>query len=318
MPSLVPLLKPLFRISQDYVQLSARRPVRLKDQTQGDYGAHDHEFAELCIIWGGTGLHITSDGARPLQRGSMIVMMPGQVHAFDQTRNMVTTNIYYLSEWLVENTRFFADSGAIIPLFLAECLYRQPTWQQRVPQFELNTRELRGVRRDLLELMAELEQPSPSLFFLRATFFRLLYRFAKAFERTPDHAAIQTPPTDVERLLSSVEIALSQRREFSVDDAAHDAGISRRHASRRFRQHVGMSLARYYQRRRIHLACNLLLDSAHSVTDVAHELNFSDGAHFCRAFAAERGMSPREFRKVFVNEGDGQNPSPSKQSREIV
>jgi AraC-like DNA-binding protein len=147
--------------------------------------------------------------------------------------------------------------------------------------------------------MAELKQLTPSLFFLRATFLRLLFRFAKAFERSPHHV-IQHPPADVARMLEAVEISLAQRREFEVDDAATEAGISQRHASRRFRQHVGMSIAQYYQRRRIHLACNLLLDGARSITDIAHELNFADGAHFSRTFVSERGMSPREFRKVFV------------------
>lgn len=299
-------MKPLFRISQDYdcVRLSARRPVRLSDVGQGDYAPHDHEFAELVVVRDGTALHRTADGVRPLRRGSVVVIMPGQVHAFEKTRNLLTTNIYYLSEWLVQNTLLFADAsaGAIVPLFLAHALYGQPAYRG-VAQFDLATRELRAVRRDMLELMAEIDRPAPSLFFLRATFLRILYRFAAAFERTEGELA-GAQPADVARLLASVEVALAQRREFVVALAVRDAGLSPRHASRRFSACVGMSLARYYQRRRIHLACNLLLDSRRSVTEVAHELNFADGPHFSRAFLTERGMTPREYRQVFVSEGD--------------
>jgi AraC-like DNA-binding protein len=295
----MPAFASRFRISQADVHLSSREPVRVQHcASQSDFPPHDHEFAELCLIWSGRGWHRTAEGLRPLRPGSMIVMMPGQVHAFERNRRLHSTNIYYLSEWILGDLRSFSDSGAVLPLFLFQSLFRRPAWEA-VPLFQLNEEELAAARRDLDDLLHELKQPVPSSFYLRATFLRFLYRCGRAFER--DGALpTWTVPTGVRRLLDGIEAALSERRPFDAVQIARDAGISSRHAARLFRTHVGTSLLRHYQRRRVHLACNLLVDPARTITEVAHELGFADGPHFTRGFQAEKGVSPRAYRKTYL------------------
>ena len=43
----------------------------------------------------------------------------------------------------------------------------------------------------------------------------------------------------------------------------------------------------------------LLLDDRRSITQIAHEMGFADGAHFSRSFREEKGQSPRDYRKTF-------------------
>ena len=192
--------------------------------------------------------------------------------------------------------------GAILPLFLFHSLFRRPAWQQ-IPLFQLNAAEVRAARQDIADLDRELKQPAPSPFYLRATFLRFLYLLARAFDRSSGLPSWKVPP-DVAKLLQGLETILVERQLFQVDQIAERAGLSRRHAGRRFRAHLGMSLSAYYQRRRIHLACNLLLDPERTVTDVAYELGFSDGAHFTRSFHAEQKISPREYRNIYLEKGN--------------
>ena len=293
------ILRPRFRIAQGDVLLSSREPVRAQfNPGQDDFPPHDHEFAELCLVWSGHGWHRTADGLRPLRTGSMIVMMPGQVHAFEGNRNLASTNIYYLTEWLLGDLRTFSDGGALLPLFFFQSLFQRPAWEE-VPLFELDAEELAASRLDLDDLQEELKRPDPSYFYLRATFLRFLYRCARAFERQGALPA-WTVPAEVRRLLDGIEAALSERRPFQFDQTARDAGLSSRHAARVFRAHIGTSLLRHYQRRRIHLACNLLIDPARTVTGVAHELGFADGPHFTRCFQVEKGISPRAYRNTYL------------------
>lgn len=294
----MPNLVPRFRISQEQVRLESRRPVRVQpDIRQVDYPPHDHEFAEISIVWSGRGWHRTREGLQPLQAGSMIVMMPGQVHAFEKTRGLISTNVYYLSEWLLGDLRGYADGGRLLPLFLFQSLFKRPAWQE-VPLFQLSSEDQEASRRDLADLHRELSLPEPSAFYLRTTFLRFLYRSARAFG-TSGSVADWAVPAEVQRLLDEVEVALAERRALSMEQAVRRAGLSRRHASRKFKEHIGMSLARYYQRRRIHVACALLLDPARSVTSVAYELGFADGAHFTRSFHAEMGVSPRGYQQTY-------------------
>ena len=61
----------------------------------------------------------------------------------------------------------------------------------------------------------------------------------------------------------------------------------------------------YFQQRRVHLACQLLLDGRSSVTDVASELGYADTPHFCRMFKRYRGVTPREYRRVYLSDARG-------------
>ena len=293
------LLSPRYRISQEDVRLSSRRPIRVQEVVpQPDCPPHDHEFAELCVVWSGRGWHRTAEGLRPLRAGSMIVMMPGQVHAFEKNRRMISSNLYYLSEWLLGDLRTISDGGSIMPLFLFESLFRRPAWKE-VPLFQLDAGELAAARRDLDDLRKEQEQPAPSAFYLRATFLRLLYRCARAFEREGAHPA-RLVSAEAQRLLDAIESTLGERRPFGLARIAGEAGLSPRHAGRLFHASVGTSLGRHYQRRRVHLACNLLVDPARTITEVAHELGYADGPHFTRCFRAEKGVSPRAYRKTYL------------------
>ncbi len=227
----------------------------------------------------------------------MIVIMPGQVHAFEKTRGLISTNVYYLSEWLLSDLRVYADGGRLMPLFLFQSLFKRPAWQE-VPLFQLNALEREASRHDLEDMQRELSLPQPSAFYLRTTFLRFLYRSARAFG-TVEGVADWVVPAEVRQLLDEVEMALAERRALLMDQVVRRTGLSRRHASRKFKMHIGMSLERYYQRRRIHVACTLLLDPGRSVTSVAYELGFADGAHFARSFHAEMGVSPRAYQQIY-------------------
>jgi AraC family L-rhamnose operon regulatory protein RhaS len=287
-------------IGQELVMLSGKHPIRIHaNLAQPDYPPHDHEFAEICIVLSGTARHQTENGTRPIEAGSMIVVMPGQVHAFVETRRLRITNVYYLSEWMTGNFRDFSDGGSVFALFFYESIFRKPAWSQ-IPQYSLKPEELDTALRDLKELQDELGNSEPSQFFLRATFSRFLYRAAKAFDHSAGLPKWQLPQ-DVRALLDGMEDALSRRAGFSLPEILRDIRLSERHASRRFRAAVGTGIWEYYQRRRIQIACRLLLDADRSITEIAHEMGFADGAHFSRSFRTAKGLSPREYRKVLVH-----------------
>jgi AraC-like DNA-binding protein len=293
-------LLPKFHIGQDFVRLSASHPVRIQEIPQINYPPHDHEFVELCIVWSGRGMHRTESGLQPLQRGSMIVMMPGQVHAFEKTSALRSTNIYYLNEWLLGDFIGGVAPKGMRELFLYQSLYKRPAWWE-IPHFQLDPSEVTAVSRDLADFAAELQQDCPSQFFLRTTFWRLLFRCTRAFRRTSTLPLPQFPP-DVQLLLDEIEDALCKRQPFSLQSAATHIHFSPRHAGRRFKAFVGTSIMDYFQHRRIDLACHLLLDPRQSITEIAHELGFADGAHFSRSFQAIKQRTPREFRRIYVKE----------------
>jgi len=55
----------------------------------------------------------------------VIVVPPGDVHAFAKVRGLEVTNVYYLAEWLLDELKSLWDQDGLVPLFLARSLFRR-------------------------------------------------------------------------------------------------------------------------------------------------------------------------------------------------
>lgn len=88
--------------------------------------------------------------------------------------------------------------------------------------------------------------------------------------------------------------------QWKVGELARDAGLSTRSLQRRLND-ANLSFSSLVRLARIHEASHLLKNSDTPITVVAFCAGFSDSAHFSRGFRASMGMSPSEYRRVFLD-----------------
>jgi AraC-like DNA-binding protein len=69
------------------------------------------------------------------------------------------------------------------------------------------------------------------------------------------------------------------------------------HFSRKFKLAFGESPHAYVVRRRLERACDLMMTSAASLSEIALSVGFSDQAHLCRLFRRAFGQSPASWRR---------------------
>ncbi|NRA65653.1 MAG: helix-turn-helix transcriptional regulator [Pseudobacteriovorax sp.] len=84
---------------------------------------------------------------------------------------------------------------------------------------------------------------------------------------------------------------------FGLDELAKEAGISRHHFSRLFKETTGRSPMQFVLEYRVQKAKLLLSKQNVTLSEIAAQCGFSDQAHFSRAFKAEYGRPPKSFRK---------------------
>jgi AraC-like DNA-binding protein/mannose-6-phosphate isomerase-like protein (cupin superfamily) len=295
----VPFL-PGHTISQAHVQLSASRPVRSQRLLcQREVTPHDHEFYEIAFIQGGSGLHRTAEYVAPMRRGTVLAVPPGVTHAFPRMDNVRVTNIYYLAEWLLTDLRVLWEHDGLVPLFLAASIFRRNTPLQ-VPQFELNTRQFAECSRELDDIAQERERSQPSLVYLKAALLKFLIRLSRAYvEQQKSRELGFAFRREIWIALDQIEETIRQSNPLSVDELAGESGLSADHFTRLFKEATGFSPMDYFQRRRIHHACTLLLNPRNSITEVAYTLGFADAAHLSRLFLRYQGLSPRGYRKRY-------------------
>jgi AraC-like DNA-binding protein len=85
--------------------------------------------------------------------------------------------------------------------------------------------------------------------------------------------------------------------ELDLTSLARAARLSDSHFRRLFRETHGESPHAMQNRARMQKACELVLHSGRSISDIASSLGFSTVHNFSRAFRREIGVSPREYRR---------------------
>lgn len=82
----------------------------------------------------------------------------------------------------------------------------------------------------------------------------------------------------------------------SIAALARQLNTSARELNRAFTKHAGKPPAAVWRDMRLAQGHWLLLNSTRTVTQIALECGFADGAHFCRWFKKTYGETPRDFR----------------------
>lgn len=83
----------------------------------------------------------------------------------------------------------------------------------------------------------------------------------------------------------------------SLSQLAQDVGISTGHLARAFRATFGKSAGAYVRERRLARAAALMHDTDASLAAIATAVGFCDQAHFTRAFKAQLGATPAQYRE---------------------
>lgn len=100
---------------------------------------------------------------------------------------------------------------------------------------------------------------------------------------------------DIDELLKYISINYGSK--LSLDLLAANMHLSREYLCRYFKKHTGKTIFDYIRQVRISQAKHLLRTSAHTVADIGIFCGYPSVSSFQRAFRAEEGMSPGEFRE---------------------
>ncbi|WP_368554399.1 GlxA family transcriptional regulator [Pseudomonas sp. MYb118] len=81
----------------------------------------------------------------------------------------------------------------------------------------------------------------------------------------------------------------------TLDAIARYVGLGRRQLTRAFQQSLGLSPMEFQRSLRVEYGAWLLVNSQSSITQIAMDCGFSDGAHFSREFRARFNKCPRQY-----------------------
>lgn len=96
-------------------------------------------------------------------------------------------------------------------------------------------------------------------------------------------------------------IHLHLHSPITLESVSEAAGISACYLSRMFRRETGMSVVDYVQKERIEAACNMLVYSEYTASQIGEYLCFSNQSYFIRIFKKFTGTTPAKYRKYTLH-----------------
>jgi AraC-like DNA-binding protein len=90
-------------------------------------------------------------------------------------------------------------------------------------------------------------------------------------------------------------------RDWTVDDLAREAAVSRSVLAQRFTELVGEAPMRYLAGWRMQLAKQMMRDGAGNIQDIATRVGYESEAAFSRAFKRATGSPPAAWRRGIAN-----------------
>jgi YesN/AraC family two-component response regulator len=86
-------------------------------------------------------------------------------------------------------------------------------------------------------------------------------------------------------------------RQIKISDIANDLSINRKYLSRIFKNHLNKSPQEILIALRIRKACELLMETHLSISDISRSVGYEDPVLFSKMFKKLQGSSPLQFKK---------------------
>jgi AraC-like DNA-binding protein/mannose-6-phosphate isomerase-like protein (cupin superfamily) len=276
------------------------------------FGPHRHDFVELNYVRDGAGFISFGGRAVQLRTGDCLVIFPNHSHYFEASPGSGATLVqisFSISGLPPLQSRERLELGFLNLLQSGGAPCMKFPARQEIPDCitaigrEINDQRprkglyLRIKMLELLVLLSRAGQPAD-----------LDSRVASMAGQTGPAAGQTGQATGQAEAAAGQEISkagLAARliREgmgaaMDLDDIAARCGLGARGLRKAFAKAYGLSPVQYLTAIRLQKAEILLAETELTLADIAEESGFSSDAYLSRVFARERGLGPKNYRKL--------------------
>ena len=284
-----------FSVSQHQLPFSI-----LHRNPQVNYPLHEHEFVELVIVTGGTGIHFTEKLSYKLETGDVYIVNPGVRHGYKDVNNLTLINVLYNPESLMTHLADIGTMPGFHALFKIEPHFStQDTSRLLLSPAQLN-KSLTII--DLIE--EEMNNNAPGfIFFSKVYFLELIGHLARSYNTGEAHKSPEM--LRVAEAISHIELHFTE--DINQEELAKIANLSKSHFLHIFKKTTNTTPLHYQKVLRIEKACSLLNQTKLSINEIGYMCGYSDSNYFTRQFKSLMSVSPKTYRSK-VNQVDIPKP----------
>lgn len=268
------------------------------DETYNYTPIHTHDFYELNIVISGNGQHIVNDSTFYITNGDVFIMPPRMKHGyiFDSKHYSIFHLLFHKQFFKKYESQLSNISGYQI-LFDIEPQIRE--YSNVINNFlHINITENYNLIR-IFDELTSLENESKNNTQEKKEYLTL-FVIAKICELIEDSKNEYNTGNNryLFELLNSIEYIHSNYNSNINLQTLYDIScMSRSSYIRNFKIIFNCTPIKYIQDYRLRQAKSMLKHTDLSLTAIANECGFCDGAHFCRLFKGKYKISPSKYRE---------------------
>lgn len=254
---------------------------------------HTHDFIELVLVAQGHTIHSVElkekNFSYGLIQGDCFTILPGEVHAYSESKNLVLYNVAFQKSFLrselpeLEKLPLWIDFFEADPRTLRNSLHLPPNERLRAERF-------------LQKIMIEHSRRQEGYI------FRIKLALLEVICSINEANIVSCHPYDNEqysgilKTLDYMEKIVAQ--PFDLGKMAKMAGMSVSSYTQKFRNMIGDSPNEYFLGIKLEKIRSELLHSELSITELAYKYGFCDGSYMIKQFRKRHGISPAKYRSI--------------------
>ncbi len=254
---------------------------------------HYHDFSELVVIAGGSGIQVINGQEYPVKRGDVFLLNGFSEHYFCRPEQLELYNLQFDAKHLPLPDLFLRKLPGFNVFFLLEPNLRSARGFRKM----LHVDEEIGneLTSKLEQLKQETDQQQPG--FEAVAFAQFLAIITRLVRQYPQEPADTTNAALVRmgKIISLLEGKFTQN--WSLAELSLHACMSPNHFLRLFKQATGESPIAYLIRLRLRYAAALLSKTELSISEIAEQSGFYDSNYFSKQFRNHFHLSPSRYRK---------------------
>ena len=288
----------LYRLEENTFHLEHLRLAikRVKRGKHNNLNFHNHDYSEVAIITSAkpNTLHWANGKCHKIERGDVLLLHSGIVHAYENTGCLALTNIIYnatslpippLDGYNLKTLEHFFDAT-----------YQSP--EPEKPILHLDEKQLKTVYNLSVKFEEQLSSNKPAKHLCAfGLFLAMFVEIARAGENTSNAKNVGSLAMPALQFIN-----LHFCENVKMEYLASICHLSICTFYRHFKRLTGYSPTDYMLHKRLEHARQMLATTASSLKYIAEVCGFCDTSHFIAMFSKRYDMPPGKYRQLSTQE----------------
>jgi AraC-like DNA-binding protein len=268
-------------------------------------GEHTHDYVQVWYIAGGHCEHTVGGNSGHVFQGNVFVIPPLVAHNIRITPGEYVKIIgcEFIFDFIDENIVSMDNVKALLDL--ARPISALVSGDTVRTGFILKGAVQSKVEELLYDMLAEYTgQNKYYEFNIKADLLKLLVILAREFEK-PENPGNVNKLSDSCSYGDGIQTAIdyiegNYSKPISLKDVCKISLMSQTYFSHFFKHVTGKTFTEYLNNLRIRKIMEMMEDREKSITEICFKSGFNSSTYFSKKFSRETGLSPKEFRKLYI------------------